>query len=109
MLSRLSNKGDFLLTLVVQGVKTMPRITLISLLILAIGIVIGLFAGGLSGMVIGLILSGVIAIPFYCIANVIKTNTTSVQIDPFSDNPMLQKNDRSQLPKAAYELRTSDS
>ena len=84
----------------------MSRITLISLLILILGALIGLYIpGGLSGMVVGLILSGIIAILFYCIANVIKANATSGPLDPFSDGPTQIKIDRSQLPKAAYEPR----
>lgn len=86
----------------------MSRIAQIALLIPILGIVIGLFIlGGLSGMVVGLILSGVIAIPFYCIANVMKANAMPALIDPFSNEQIQTNKDRSQLPKAAYE-RSSD-
>jgi hypothetical protein len=81
----------------------MSPITRISLLILFLGVVIGLFIGGASGGWVGLILSGAIAVIFLCIANIFKANRVPEMGDPFKDIPSQTQLDRSQLPRGAYE------
>jgi hypothetical protein len=80
----------------------MSRISKISLLILALGMIFGLLTGGFSGMLAGLIISGALAFAYYCLANTFKANSISEGLDPFNDIPTQTRLDRSQLPKGAY-------
>ena len=80
----------------------MSIIARICLGVLALGILIGLFTGEIVNSIVG---AGIIAVPLYCLTNVLKRDAEAVNVweDPCSDRPSYSRRDPSQLPKAAYQ------
>ena len=91
-----------------KGKHIMSIVARICLGILALGILIGLFTGGITGSIVGLFLAGIIAVPIYCLTNVFKRDVAAANTwaDPLSDLPSYSRNDPSQLPKGAYQPTT---
>jgi hypothetical protein len=81
----------------------MKIITRVCLLIMALGLVLGwILLGGFGGSIIGLFVTGCLAIPLYCLTSVFTRNAVVIGADPFQDTPSSINLDRSQLPKGAY-------
>lgn len=80
----------------------------ICLMLMACGALLGwFFMGGISGSMLGLVLTGCIALPFYCIASVFKHNAAALAAGSVQDPPSFVNLDPSQLPRGAYD-RDSD-
>ena len=83
----------------------MSIIARICLGVLALGILIGLFTGGIVSGIVGFFVAGVVAVPLYCLTNIFQREAEAVNVwaDSSSDLPSSSRKDPFQLPKAAYE------